>query len=132
MIFDLIDIGANLAHDSFDDDRDAVLQRAAAAGISRIVVTGSSFDSNEGATELARRHTGSLFATAGVHPHHADSYDDESDALMRELVTGGGVVAVGETGLDYFRDFSPRDAQRAVFRRQLQVGVDSRLPLFLH
>src|SRR6056297_1754486 len=78
---DLIDIGANLAHDSFDDDREAVLERAAAAGVGRIVVTGSSVESSERAADLAAAWPGRLFATAGMHPHHADDWDDsERDA----------------------------------------------------
>ena len=91
----LIDIGANLAHDSFDDDRDAVLQRAAAAGVSRIVVTGSSDESNEKAARLAQDHPGVLWSTAGVHPHHASDYNAGSDALIRRLAAEGRVVAVG-------------------------------------
>jgi TatD DNase family protein len=132
MTLDLIDIGANLAHDSFDDDRDAMLQRAAAAGISRIVVTGSSFDSNQGAVDLAARHPRSLYATAGVHPHHASDYDDEVDRQIRAFARDGKIVAVGECGLDYFRNFSPREAQLAAFRSQLEIAVETRLPVFLH
>ena len=67
------------------------------------------------ALELARRHPAVLFATAGVHPHHAADYTAETDALLRDLAAQDEVVAVGETGLDYFRDFSPRDAQRDAF-----------------
>ena len=128
----LIDIGANLAHDSFDDDRDAVLQRAAAAGVSRIVVTGSSDESNEKAARLAQDHPGVLWSTAGVHPHHASDYTAESDALIRRLAAEGRVVAVGECGLDYFRNFSPRDAQLAAFRSQLEIAAETGLPVFLH
>ena len=128
----LVDIGANLAHDSFDDDRDEVLQRAADAGVGRIVVTGSSDDSNRKAARLAADHPGVLYSTAGVHPHHASDYTPESDALIRELATGGRVVAVGECGLDYFRYFSPREAQLAAFRSQLEIAADTGLPVFLH
>ena len=128
----LIDIGANLAHDSFDDDRDEVLQRAAAAGVARIVVTGSSDESNEKAARLAQDHPGVLWSTAGVHPHHASDYTAESDARIRRLATEGRVVAVGECGLDYFRNFSPRDAQLAAFRSQLEIAAESGLPVFLH
>ena len=128
----LVDIGANLAHDSFDDDRDEVLQRAADAGVGRIVVTGSSDDSNRKAARLAADHPGVLYSTAGVHPHHASDYTPESDALIRELATGGRVVAVGECGLDYFRNFSPREAQLAAFRSQLEIAADTGLPVFLH
>ncbi len=128
----LVDIGANLAHDTFDDDRDDVLQRAAVAGVARIVVTGSSDDSNEKAARLAQDHPGVLWSTAGVHPHHAADYTAASDAMIRRLATAGRIVAVGECGLDYFRNFSPRDAQLAAFRSQLDIAAETGLPVFLH
>ncbi len=129
---ELIDIGCNLTHDSFDGDRQAVLARAREAGVAQIVVTGASDAGNRAAHELALRNPGVLFSTAGVHPHHAADFNDASEALMRDLSRQPGVVAIGETGLDYFRDFSPRDTQRRAFQLQLQVGIDSGLPLFLH
>lgn len=132
MDYSLIDIGANLAHNSFDDDRDAVMQRAADAGVARMIVTGSSDDSNVQAAAMAEGNTGVLFSTAGVHPHHASDYTDESDALIRSLVEKDVVVAVGECGLDYFRNFSPREAQLAAFRRQLNIAKETGLPVFLH
>ncbi|WP_411833515.1 TatD family hydrolase [Pseudoxanthomonas mexicana] len=128
----LIDIGANLTHDSFDHDRDAVLQRARDAGVARMVVTGASREHSPKALELARAHPGLLYATAGVHPHHALEYTDECDAEMRALHAHPEVVAVGECGLDYFRDFSPRPAQRKAFERQLQIAAENGKPLFLH
>src|SRR6478609_9843447 len=128
----LIDIGANLTHDSFDHDRDAVMQRARAAGVSRMIVTGASREHSPKAAELARAHPGELFATAGVHPHHATEYTSECDAEMRALQAHAEVVAVGECGLDYFRDFSPRPAQRKAFEMQLQTAVDTGKPLVLH
>ncbi len=133
----LIDIGANLTHDSFDHDRDAVLQRAREARVARMIVTGASREHSPRALALARAHPGVLFATAGVHPHHAGEYTAECDAEMRALHAHPEVVAVGETGLDYFRDFAPRPAQRKAFERQLEIavdfGVDGRgKPLFLH
>jgi TatD DNase family protein len=128
----LVDIGANLAHDSFDDDRDEVLARAADAGVTRIVVTGSSDDSNRKAAGLAREHPGVLWSTAGVHPHHASDYTEASDALIRKLAADDSIVAVGECGLDYFRNFSPRDAQLAAFQSQLEIAAETGLPVFLH
>ncbi|WP_407353390.1 TatD family hydrolase [Luteimonas sp. R10] len=128
----LIDIGANLTHDSFDRDRDAVLQRARDAGVARIVVTGASREHSPKALALAQAHPGFLSATAGVHPHHATEYTDECDAELRALHAHPEVVAVGECGLDYFRDFSPRPAQRRAFERQLQIAADNGKPLFLH
>ena len=128
----LIDIGANLVHDSFDDDRDAVMQRAAEAGVARMIVTGSSDDSNLRAATLAESSPGVLYATAGVHPHHASDYTDASDARIRSLTRKDAVVAVGECGLDYFRNFSPRATQLDAFRRQLEIAKDTGLPVFLH
>ncbi|MDQ3617834.1 MAG: TatD family hydrolase [Pseudomonadota bacterium] len=130
--FELIDIGANLTHESFDHDRDAVLQRARAAGVAQLVLTGASREQSPQALALARQHPGELFATAGVHPHHASEYTAECDAEMRELHAHPQVVAVGECGLDYFRDFSPRPAQKRAFELQLQIAVDTGKPLFLH
>ena len=134
---DLIDIGANLTHDSFDRDRDAVLARAREAGVARMVVTGASREHSPLALRLAQAHPGVLYATAGVHPHHAVEYTEECDAEMRALHAHPEVVAVGECGLDYFRDFSPRPAQRRAFERQLQLAADlvaagRGKPLFLH
>lgn len=134
----LIDIGVNLTHESFDRDLDAVLERARAAGVVQMVVTGASREHSPLALELARRHPGFLYATAGVHPHHAVEYTDECDAEIRALQAHPEVVAVGECGLDYNRDFSPRPAQRKAFERQLQIASDvrasdgERKPLFLH
>ena len=128
----LIDIGANLTHDSFDRDRDAVLARAREAGVAQMVITGASREHSPMALQLAQQHPGFLFATAGVHPHHALEYTDECDAEMRALHTHPEVVAVGECGLDYNRDFSPRPAQRNAFERQLQLASENRKPLFLH
>ena len=132
MAYELIDIGANIAHDSFDEDRADMMQRAADAGVERIVITGSSDTSNVRAAELAEQSSGTLFSTAGVHPHHASDYTDESDALIRSLIQKDEVVAVGECGLDYFRDLSPRDAQIQAFKRQLEIAKESGLPVFLH
>ena len=128
----LIDIGANLTHESFDHDREAVIARARAAGVTRMIVTGADREHSPKALALARAYPGVLFATAGVHPHHATEYTDECDAELRALHAHPEVVAVGECGLDYFRDFSPRHVQRAAFERQLQIAVDTGKPLFLH
>jgi TatD DNase family protein len=128
----LIDIGINLAHDSFDADRDAVMSRAAAANVVQMVVTGSSGPSTRRAIELARAHPGVLFATAGVHPHHAAELDDALFHELQEWVKLPEVTAVGECGLDYFRDYSPRDVQRRAFHRQLELAAQTGKPVFLH
>ena len=129
---ELIDIGVNLAHDSFDADRAAVMQRAAAAGVAQLMVTGSSEDSTRRAIEFAGAHPGVLFATAGVHPHHAADLTLEALPILETLARERAVVAVGECGLDYFRDFSPRDLQRRAFAWQLQLAAKVGKPVFLH
>ncbi len=129
---ELIDIGCNLTHDSFDRDREAVIEAAHEAGVVQMINTGASAEGSVAAVKLAKAWPQQLFATAGVHPHHASDYDDETDALIREMAARHDIVAVGETGLDYFRDFSPRDAQRTSFERQIQIAIDTGLPLFLH
>jgi TatD DNase family protein len=132
MTLSLIDIGANLTHDSFDSDRDAVMARARNAGVIKMVVTGASDQGSLDAAALAESHPGFLYATAGVHPHHAKDYDAASEAQIRELVVKDAVVAVGECGLDYFRNFSPREMQLEAFRSQLTIAVEAGLPVFLH
>ena len=131
-MFDLIDIGANLTHDSFDADRDAVLARAAAAGVNRIIVTGTSVTSSVQAAALCEAHPKALFATAGVHPHHAAEFDEHTRTALRSLLAAPQFVAVGECGLDFFRDYSPRDAQRHAFAAQLALAAEVRKPVFLH
>ncbi|HTW73584.1 MAG TPA: TatD family hydrolase [Steroidobacteraceae bacterium] len=127
-----IDIGANLTHDSFDADRAAVLERARASGVTQIIVTGTSLAGSEAAAALAGSHPGRLFATAGVHPHHAEELSIEGLAQLRTLLRAPQVVAVGECGLDYFRDYAPRAAQRRAFEWQLQLAAECGKPLFLH
>jgi TatD DNase family protein len=128
----LIDIGINLAHDSFDRDRDAVIARAHAAGVVQMVVTGATLAGSIRAVALAHEHPGRLFATAGVHPHHASELDETALAELAALARQPEVVAVGECGLDYFRDFSPRAAQRQAFHRQLELALQIGKPVFLH
>jgi len=128
----LIDIGINLAHDSYDADRDLVIERARSAGVVQMVVTGSTLASSARAIALARAHPGELFATAGVHPHHAGELSAAAVAELEELAHDPAVVAVGECGLDYFRDFAPRAAQQQAFHRQLELAARLGKPVFLH
>jgi TatD DNase family protein len=128
----LVDIGANLTHESFRHDLDAVLERAREHSVVGMMVTGASREGSEAALRLAEAHPGLLHATAGVHPHHAVDYDDATDARLRELLAHDAVKAVGECGLDYHRNYSPRDTQLAAFERQLQIAANCGKPLFLH
>ena len=129
---ELFDIGINLAHDSFDHDRSEVIQRAAATGVTRMLVTGSSVQSTRDAIDLVRRDPARFRCTAGVHPHHAAGLDEDAFAQLETLAAAPEVAAVGECGLDYHRNFSPPAAQIHAFRRQLELGARLRKPLFLH
>ena len=127
----LIDIGINLAHDSFNPDRDVVIARAVEAGVVQMIVTGSNGPSTRDSIELARCRPGQLFATAGVHPHYSKELSAELLAELHQLATRPEVVAVGECGLDYFRDLSPRPVQQQAFHRQLELAAlvkQARLP----
>ena len=128
----LVDIGANLAHASFDSDRDAVLARAIDAGVAAIVVTGSTLEDTEKAIALCRRHPRTLRATAGVHPHHATGLMAPDADRLSALLADPMVVAAGECGLDYFRNFSPPAEQRRAFELQLGLAERAGKPVFLH
>lgn len=128
----LIDIGINLAHDSYERDRGEVIARAQAAGVIAMVVTGSTLEDSERAIELCRRHPETLRATAGVHPHHATAVQASDAPRLAALLADPMVVAAGECGLDYFRNFSPPAEQRRAFELQLRLAGEHRRPLFLH
>ena len=128
----LVDIGANLANDDFNQDLDLVLDRAMGAGVNNIVVTGSSLESSRRALELARQYPKRLYATAGIHPHHAEETNNSVIAALRQLLDCDEVKAVGETGLDFFRDLSPRDVQASSFEAHIEMAIDHDLPMFLH
>lgn len=128
----LIDIGINLGHDSFDEDRPRVIERARAAGVRQMIITGASLEDSHRALALARADPQHLFATAGVHPHHATELDAQHLEQLEQLVLQPEVVAVGECGLDYFRDLSPREVQRRAFHQQLELAARVGKPVFLH
>ena len=128
----IIDIGVNLTHDSFDHDRQAVLDRAVAAGVVQMIVTGTSVAASTDAAALSAANPGVIFATAGMHPHHASEFDDDAVARFRQLAQHPQVVAIGECGLDHFRNFSPPADQERAFVAQLELAAEVQLPVFLH
>lgn len=132
MNVDLIDIGANLTHSSFAADREAVMQRAWDAGVTRMIVTGADLASSRQAAALSAQHALRLWSTAGVHPHYAQQFAASQRQDFIELSRLPKVVAVGECGLDYFRNLSPPDSQRSAFSAQLEIAVTSGKPVFLH
>lgn len=128
----MIDIGVNLTSRRFDKDRASVLQAAWEAGVSALVITGTSLAVSRDAAALADTDRARLFATAGVHPHEAKQWDEGAATVLAELLEAPQVVAVGECGLDFNRDFSPRPAQLACFEAQLALAAEHNKPVFLH
>ena len=131
----MIDIGANLADAAFDEDRAAVIERAAAAGVGRMILTGTGLDESERALALARGRPEVFRCTAGVHPHWATQWTDapgHARSVIGGVLGDGLAVAAGECGLDYFRNISPPNAQRAAFAGQLELAREHGKPVFLH
>jgi TatD DNase family protein len=129
---ELIDIGLNLTHESFAHDLPEVLRRAHLAGVSRMILTGTSVSATRGAIALARTDPHRMYATAGLHPHHASEFTASVQEELRELAADPAVVAIGECGLDYYRNYSPREAQITAFRGLLELAVETGKPVFLH
>lgn len=127
-----LDIGVNLTHKSLLPQIDAVLQRATEVGVLQMVVTGTELAETEQAIKLCELYPRQLVCTAGVHPHHASDWLEPTAAALEQLATRPCVRAIGETGLDFNRDFSPRDAQIHAFRQQLELAVRLRKPVFTH
>lgn len=128
----MIDIGANLTNNRFRDDIDDVLRDAAQAGVEQIMVTGTSVEGSAAALELARHYPDWLKSTAGVHPHYASRWNSEMSDRIVALAQQDLVVSVGECGLDFNRDLSPRDQQEKCFEEQLAIAAELYLPVFLH
>ncbi|HET8776716.1 MAG TPA: TatD family hydrolase [Candidatus Limnocylindria bacterium] len=128
----LVDSHAHLQHPRFDDDRDEVIQRALDAGVERIMVPGWDIPSSEAALRLAARHPEVVHAAVGVHPHDAAPLDEAAWAQLESLARTPGVRAIGEIGLDFFRNLSPPDVQRAAFARQLSLAASLGLPVLVH
>lgn len=126
----LVDTHCHLADAAFDPDRAEVVRRAAAAGVKHVVVVADSLATTARAAELARAF--GLSATAGVHPHAASTWDAETAARIEAAAADPAVVAIGETGLDYHYEHSPRAAQRQAFEAQLALAARLRKPVVIH
>lgn len=128
---ELIDTHAHLDFPQFDGDREEVIERALAAGVKCIVNVGADLASSRRAVALAEEHP-QIYAAVGVHPHDAKTLTDEALAELRELTHHPKVVAIGEIGLDFYRDLSPRDKQREAFKRQLALAQELDKPVIIH
>ncbi|MFT7684868.1 MAG: TatD DNase family protein [Candidatus Azotimanducaceae bacterium] len=128
----LIDIGANLTHESFSEDLNSVLKDASLKNINQLIVTGADLRSSEDAYKLAKAYPNKLYSTAGIHPHHAEETNPDIIDQLRQLALMPEVKAIGETGLDFFRDISPRPVQIASFESHIELAIETGLPMFLH
>lgn len=128
----MIDIGVNLTSGRFHKDLRDVMHRAREAGVFAQIVTGTSVHASTEALTLARAYPNELYATAGVHPHDAKSWNDESAASLAALAREPAVVALGECGLDFNRNFSSPEDQLICFEAQLALAAALKKPVFLH
>lgn len=128
----MIDIGVNLTEQQFHGKEQEVLQRAKEAAIQKMILTGSSIEGSKRSLEMAKRHPNILYATAGVHPHDAKSYTVQATEELKELLVQPEVIAVGECGLDFDRNYSEPADQYSAFEAQLQLAQEIDLPIFLH
>jgi len=127
-----IDIGANLTNKSLMQNLDAVIKRAINANVRQIVVTGTNVDDTNSAIDLCEKYPQQLVCTAGIHPHHASDWKPNTANILGQLAENACVRAIGETGLDFNRNFSPRDAQIEAFRQQLELAIAMNKPVFAH
>jgi TatD DNase family protein len=127
----MIDSHCHIDFRDFDGIRDDALKEAQAAGIHTVINVGADIESSERGVDLARRHK-MIYATVGVHPHDARTLDGKAFGRLRELATQDKVVAIGEIGLDFYRDLSPRPVQKVAFHEQMQLAVELRLPVVIH
>ncbi len=127
----LIDTHCHLDFPDFDSDRDFVLSNAKAAGVEAIINVASSLKGSISAVALAKKYT-EVFASVGIHPHDAKDAVPEAMQKAKELVTSEKVVAIGEVGLDYYRNLSEPKIQVEIFKKFIELALETRLPLIVH
>ncbi|MFK7060616.1 TatD family hydrolase [Flavobacterium oreochromis] len=127
-----IDIGINLTNRQFEDEIDEIVQNAHDVDVEQIILTGTSVKNSIESDKIAADYPHTLYSTAGIHPHEAKSMNEQSIPTLRKLLQKKHVVSVGECGLDFDRDFSPRPVQEKCFRAQLELAIEVKKPLFLH
>jgi len=127
-----VEIGINLTNRRYDKDRDQVIENALQIGVDKMVITGTSVAESTKALELALSMPGILYSTAGCHPHEAKTLGNDGLATLEELAQNDAVVAIGECGLDFKRNFSPEKKQIEAFKQQLELAIKFKKPVFLH
>ena len=127
----MIDTHCHLNFDAYDDDREQVIQRAAEAGVTRIINPGVDLESSRAGIKLAAAHNG-VYAAAGIHPNSTANFSDEDIQAIKSLASEPKVIAIGEIGLDYYWDKSPKDKQIEAFEAQLALAAEHELPVIIH
>ncbi len=127
-----IDIGINLTNKQFHNEHEEIINRALDNGVKQMILTGTSVRGSKQSAEITEDYPEILFSTAGIHPHDAKSFNNESINELRKLLKHDHVISVGECGLDFDRDFSPRPIQEKCYRAQLELATEVDKPLFLH
>jgi TatD DNase family protein len=127
----MIDIGVNLTNKRFDNDYQEIISNAVTAGIKALIITGTNLEHTKKAIGLCERFS-NMYCTAGIHPHDASSLNADSFAAITSLAAHEKVVAIGETGLDFNRNFSSKDQQISAFEKQIELAITTQKPLFLH
>ncbi len=132
MPFKLFDIGANLTHKSFENDFEEVIKRSLLSGVSNICITGCDLTDSRRALSLAKKFPKNLISTCGIHPHYADSFNEKSEKEIQDICNNSLVKAIGETGLDFNRNYSDKKNQTKSFLAHIKLANSLNLPMFLH
>ncbi|WP_435275146.1 TatD family hydrolase [Psychrobium sp. nBUS_13] len=128
----LFDIAVNFGASALANKTPEIVQQALAANVSKMIALGCSIQGSHDALTVAQHYPDVVYSTAGIHPHDAKTFDDSSLAALRSLASLPQVVALGECGLDFNRDFSPRDQQKSAFEAQLKLAVELQMPVVMH
>jgi len=128
----LIDIGVNLTHPSLSNQLDDITLNAKNAGVIHQIITGTCLDTSQRAFEITQSNPSYFSSTAGCHPHDAKDFTEADAIILKDLSNNPSVVAIGECGLDFNRNYSPQDIQKIVFEQQIQIACSTKLPLFMH
>ena len=126
------DIGANLTHKSFEKDLESILNEANQSGVKRLSITGSCLEDSIMASEIAERYNSTCISTAGIHPHNAKEYSPELFTEIKSLLQKDIVKCIGETGLDFNRNFSSPEEQQLSFEAHIELSIEMDMPMFLH
>ncbi|VFP86896.1 3'-5' ssDNA/RNA exonuclease TatD [Candidatus Erwinia haradaeae] len=128
----MFDIGVNLTSPKFLQDYDEVVQRARAAGVTGIIIIGTTMSSSRQGIILAKKNVEFFWCTVGLHPHHANTWSKKIDSEIRKLAVNPHIVAIGECGLDFYRNFSTKKEQMYAFQAQIELAIELNMPVFLH